>query len=197
MKVRVIASLVTALCLAFTGTAFASSIGVFFAADGSDCDAVQVPGPFTFWIGAVLNADAAAGGITGAEFRIDGVPQQPEWFMTATRNPLANLSVGDPVLAGAGANIAFPVCQPEAGGSFLLLYTVSGFAQTAPVARTFKVERHTTPSNSNFPCPLLVLCNAPVFTLLCVPGGEAFLNGGPCTVAVEEKSWSSVKSLFN
>jgi len=33
------ASLVMVLCLAFAGAASASSIGVFFAPDGSDCDA--------------------------------------------------------------------------------------------------------------------------------------------------------------
>ena len=196
MKVRVFASLLAALGLAFTGTALASSIGVFFAADGSDCDATNAPGPFTFWIGAVLHGDAAAGGITGAELRVDGVPQPPEWFMTATCNPLTFCDFVPPDPTGGGANIAFPICQPESGGSFLLLFTVSGFAVTSPT-RTFKVERHTTPSNPNFSCPLLFLCDAPVFTRLCVPGGEAFLNGGVCTVGVEKKSWSSVKSLFD
>jgi len=195
MKVRVIASLVTALCLAFTGTAFASSVGVFFAADGSDCDASNASGPFTYYIGAVLNADAAAGGITGAEFRVANAPQQADgWFMTPVRNPAANLDVGNPT--AEGTNIAFPVCSPNPPAPFLLLFTVSGFASTSPV-RAMKVERHTNPSNPNFPCPLVVLCDAPVFTKLCVPGGEAFLNGGVCTVGVEDKSWSSVKSLFN
>jgi hypothetical protein len=31
-----------------------------------------------------------------------------------------------------------------------------------------------------------------------VPGGTAFVNGqGDCTVAVQDKTWSEVKNLFN
>lgn len=196
MKVRVIASLVTALCLAFTGTAFASSIGIFFTNDGSDCDSPQAVGPFTYYIGAVLMGDAAAGGMTGAEFRVDGSPGMGEgWFMSANSEaPLT--SVGNPILGGG--NIAFATCQgDDEHQGFRLLYTVTGFASTVINNRTLKVERHTTPSNPSFPCPLLVLCDSPVFTKLCVPGGEGFVNGGVCTVGVEQKSWSSVKGLFN
>jgi len=193
MKVRVIASLVTALCLAFTGSAFASSIGIFFAADGSDCDATQPGvGPFTYYLGAVMLGDAAAGGITGAEFRVDNAPGTADgWFMSANSEaPMT--SVGNPILGGG--NIAFPTCQP---GPYRLLYTVTGFASVVLPARTLSVNRHTVPSNPNFPCPLLVLCDAPVFTTICVNAGQAFLNGGVCTVGVEETSWSSVKNLFN
>jgi hypothetical protein len=148
--------------------------------------------PVTFYIHAVLGGDAAAGGITGAEFRVDNVPTSGEgWFVTPTANAASNVAIGNPI--AGGCNIAFPSCQT---GSAVLLYTVSGFATTGP-SRTFITDRHTTPSNPQFPCPLLVLCDAPVFTKICVGAGEAFLNRGTCTVGVEEKSWSSVKSLFN
>ena len=51
MKVRIIASLVLALMFA-VGTANASSIGVYFAADGSDCDATAAAfGPLN-WLRA-------------------------------------------------------------------------------------------------------------------------------------------------
>jgi hypothetical protein len=43
---------------------------------------------------------------------------------------------------------------------------------------------------------VLVKCDAPVYTLICVPGGSAIINGTPCTVAVEETSWSTVKGLY-
>jgi len=197
MKVRVIASLVTALCLAFTGSAFASSIGVFFAADGSDCDAAQPgPMPFTYYICAVLGGDAAAGGITGAEFRVDGAPGTADgWFMSANPNPASNVAIGNPVdPVIRGCNIAFPSCQ---SAGVVLLYTITGFASGVVANRTMTVDRHIMPTNPQFPCSLLVLCDAPVFTKICVLGGQAFLNGGVCTVGVEETSWSSVKGLFN
>jgi hypothetical protein len=152
MEVRVIASLVFALCHIFTGTAFASSIGVFWAADGSDCDFTQAfPAPVTFYLVAVLGGDAAAAGITGAEFRVDNVPTGMPgdgWFIAANSEaPLT--SVGNPILGGG--NIAFPMCQM---GATRLLYTVTGFASTILPARTMTVNRHTTPSNSELPLPV-------------------------------------------
>lgn len=192
MKVRVIASLVTAVCLSF-GTASASSIGPFFANDGSDCDAdgVQPFAPFFIYIGAVLGGDAAGPGISGAEFQCTGV--DPAWFNTVTPNPASGLALGTPI--GGGCNIAFPGCM---SGGFVLLYTVQSLALAPVTGRTLAVTQHTTPSNPNFLCPLVTLCDGPVFTKLCVSGGEAFLNAGrPCTVGVEAKSWSQVKSLFN
>jgi hypothetical protein len=55
---------------------------------------------------------------------------------------------------------------------------------------------HTTPSNPQRLCPVQVLCDAPTYTQICVAGGQAILDGRPCTVAVEPKSWSQVKSLY-
>ena len=194
MKVRVIASLVTALCLA--GSASASSIGVFFAPDASDCDAdgVQPFAPFFMYIGAVLGGDAAAPGISGAEFQCTGV--DPAWFNTVTPNPVSNLALGNPI--AGGCNIAFPGCMVGGTGNFVLLYTIQSLALAPVTGRTLSVLQHTTPSNPNFLCPLVTLCDGPVFTKLCVSGGQAFLNlGRPCTVSVEQKSWSQVKSMFN
>jgi len=190
MKVRVIASLVTALCLS-VGSANASSIGVFFAADGSSCTGTVAN--FTqanYFVGAILGGDAAAAGITGAEFRLDGV--NPGWFTTATAGAGSNLALGGPTTGGC--NIAWPTCQT---GSFVLLYSIVSFVTTGtPPPTTLSILKHTTPSNPNFLCPLVTLCDQS-FTLLCVSGGQAFLNGGNCNVAVQQTSWSSVKSLYN
>ena len=189
MKVRVIASLVMALCLT-VGSANASSIGVFFAPDASDCDGTAAPFvPFFTYVIALLGGDAAAGGITGAEFRLDGI--DPTWFNTVTPNPASNVSIGNPITGGV--NIAFPSCQ---GGTQVLLYTIQSVALNPIPARTLQIDRHTTPPNPNFQCPLVTLCDAE-FTKVCVPGGTAFLNGGPCNIAVEEKTWSKVKGLYN
>jgi len=192
MKVRVIASLVLALCLA-VGSASASSIGVYFTADGTDCDATGVA-PFTqvtFYILVHTYGDAATGGITGAEFQVKNFPSG--WFGTPTPNPAFGTVIGNPLTGGC--NIASGSCQSSPTG-FINLFTVTAFATSAVSNVDLIVDKHTTPSNPNFQCPALVLCDAPIFTLICVSGGEAFLNGGSCTVAVQPTTWSKVKSLY-
>jgi hypothetical protein len=191
MKLR-IASLAIVLAL-FAGSAAAQSIGIFWDANGATCSVQQNSGsPGTCYLLAVLGG-GSAGGITGAEFRVDNFPSGT-WFASPTRNPAANIDVGSPL--GTGCNIAFPSCQAGSGG-VLLLYTVGYFATSQEVDRRITIQRHTNPSNPNFMCPLHVLCDAPVFTKLCVGGGTGIVNGPNCTVGVEPKSWSTVKSLYN
>ncbi|MFQ5599246.1 MAG: hypothetical protein ACE5G2_01690 [Candidatus Krumholzibacteriia bacterium] len=48
-------------------------------------------------------------------------------------------------------------------------------------------------------CPFLLACDEPFFSKVCVGGGEVVLNGpGPrsCQVAVEQHTWTSIKSLY-
>lgn len=190
MKLRVIASLVLALGLA--GSAAAQSIGVYWDQAGATCATSQAANtPGTMYVLATLGG-AAAGGITGAEFRVDGFPAN--WFANVIPSPAATVVLGSAL--GTGCNIAFPSCQPGAGG-IVLLYTVSYFAVDLQVNRVVSVLRHTTPGNANFACPLVTLCDPPLFTKVCVNGGQGIINGGNCTVSVEQRSWSSVKSLFN
>ena len=191
MKVRIIASLVMALLFA-VGTANASSIGIYFAADGSDCDATAAAyTPLNWWVLAhIYGGDLEGGGMTGAEFRVSGVPGA--WFHTITPNPAAATVLG---ALFTGTNVAFAACQ---NGPWVLLYTVSTFPTSAPTGEMiWQVLAHGVPSNPTFNCPVLVACDAPYYTMHCVPGGEAFLNGRPCTVGVDAKTWTEVKSLFN
>ena len=189
MKVRIIASLVLALMFA-VGSASASSIGVYFAGDGSDCDATAAPfTPLGWYVLAHLYGDAGIDGLTGAEFRVSGVPGA--WFHTITANPAANTVLGN---LFSGTNVAFPGCMP---GPWVLLYTVSTFPTAPSGPMTWQVLAHSVPSSPLFNCPLIVFCDAPVYSKICVPGGEAFVNGGPCTVGVAPATWSEVKSLFN
>jgi hypothetical protein len=192
MKFRFIVPLVTTLCL-FAGAAFGQSNGVFFDQTATDCDAtIPANSPATWYIIAILGGPSA-GGITGAEFRQDGTPGT--YFMSANANPAANLTIGNPLTGGC--NIAFPDCQTGGGTGHVLLYTINGFASGDAVPQTYlSILKHTTPSRPDLQCPLLVLCDAPVYTQVCVGGGQAIVNGVPCTVAVEPKSWSQVKSLY-
>jgi hypothetical protein len=192
MRVRVIASLVMVLGLA-AGSASGSSIGIYFAADGTDCDATAAPfSPVNWWILGHFYGDAAVDGITGVEFRVDGWPAG--WFGTPTKNAAFGTELGNPLTGGV--NLAAATCQTGAGG-WITLYSVSGFATSAVGPTTMAVNMHTNPSNPNYLCPLMVLCDIPVYTKICVSGGEAFLNGGACTVGVEPATWSQVKGLYN
>jgi hypothetical protein len=193
MKVRVIASLVMALCLA--GSASASSIGVFFDTGATDCDtAIPQNSGFTIYIIAILGGDAGSNGMTGAEYRMVG--NDPGWFANYTPGPGSNLALGTPI-DGVGANVAWPSCQ-NPGNGMLLLGTISGFSPAPPLERTLRVQPRNPPTNLLFNCPLVTLCDAE-FTKLCVAGGEAFVNrpGVTCTVGVEPSSWTKVKGLYN
>jgi hypothetical protein len=191
MKVRVIASLVMALCLA-VGSANASSIGIFFAPDASDCDTQVMPFvSFSTYVIAILGGDAAGGGITGAEYKLNGI--DPAWFNNVTPSPAANVVLGSP-LDVSGCNIAFPSCQ---GGGAVLLHSISSLALAAVTERTLSITARNPPPNPNFNCPLVTLCDAE-FTKLCLAGGEAFINRSvPCTVGVSQATWSQVKGLYS
>jgi len=172
---------------------WASSIGVYFAPDGSDCDAtVGVNEAFRFYILADLYGDAAAAGITLAEFSLRNWP--PAWSAVVTPSPAANISVGNPLTGGC--DIAFPICHAPDTNGFVLLYTIDAIATTPVSNLTLLVFRHTIPpSDPNWQCPLVSLCD-PIFTIACVSGGAAIINGSSCNVAVTPATWSNVKNLY-
>ena len=191
MRLRVIVTLAMALTLA-VGSASAQngSIGVFLDPAGASCSATQIPfNPGTMYVLALLGGESA-GGITGAEFRLDGVPAA--WFPSA--NARAGATTVLSPLTG-GCNIAF-VCDTGTGG-LVLLYTVNYFVTSLINNVVITANQHTTPSNPNFICSLVTLCDAPAFSARCSRHGEAHINGTPCTVGTEPATWSKVKSLYN
>jgi len=139
------------------------------------CEMPFIPpgGSGTAYIYCRVGGSAAAGGMIGAEFRITGLPA--EMMATASSNPASNLVLGDPF--GDGCNLAFPNCE-TGGFGIVLLYTVNLVAPSAGVPPyILTVERHGVPSNPTFPCPLVVLCDPPVFTKVCVSGGQSSPGG--------------------
>jgi hypothetical protein len=196
-------------------------IGVYSDAAGTQCCIVSGPGsPITFYIIATLGPTTPLG-LTGAEFRVE-IPGATAFFGSATPNPASNLALGNPIddplnaTVHGGCNIAFPTCQGTAAGDKILLYTYSGFNPSVGPG-TILVKQHTTPSNPNFDCPLVTLCNAPDYTQVCLTGraqdnggtqGIVFqsalaASAGTCPplscqrVGVEASSWTQIKSLYN
>jgi hypothetical protein len=54
------------------------------------------------------------------------------------------------------------------------------------------------PGNQNFPCPLVTVCDDPVFTKVCVAGGSFLINptDESCLVGVEAETWTGIKTLY-
>ena len=173
-----------------TSVAQASSIGVYFASDGSDCDAtVGLNEAFTCYILADLYGDVLTAGITGAQFRVDNWPRQ--WPAIVTPSPAPNITIGNPLLGGT--NIGFLSCQVPDVNGFVLLYTIDAIATTPVSNLTLLVARHSAPYPENM-CPMLDNCET--FDHTCVVGGTAIVNGTSCNVAVRPSTWSNVKALY-
>jgi hypothetical protein len=120
-----------ALICALSSSALAgrASIDLSFDAEGSNCSrSVSAGVPFEFYIQA-RTAGAAAGGITGADFRVDGIPAAWLPFVSWVANPPGATTLGDPV-----------------------------------------------------------------FTAIPVLRGQAILNGPPCSLALETRTWSEVEA---
>ena len=196
------------------------TIGIYADAAGTQC-CITATGPTTVHVIARL-VNATAGGITGAEFRIRVNPAPlGTWFLIWNVNPAAaGTSIGNPMdetpddlTDPKGVNIAFPTCQPDPVSlGVVSLGTITAInAGGAPL--TLEVRQKTPPANPSIPAPLLVLCDAPVFTTVPITILQDQNNGnepiafvakinGTCVpsscgvVAVEETTWSTMKELF-
>lgn len=159
------------------------SIGGYASMDATQC-VLTVPAatPGTFYVLAEL-AGAATNGISGAEFQLTGLPSN--WAAAVTPNPAAHFTLGSP-LDGEGAQIAFPACRPQGP---VLLYTI--VVQHTGDTGTYDlvVTRREHPSNPNFECAFVTLCDAPVFTKVCVSTRPLYLNTGqPATFSTPRLS---------
>jgi hypothetical protein len=140
------------------------------------------------WLGG-----GASAGITGAEFRVSGMP--PEWLTTTVPNSASNIVLGDP-FNGVGVNQAFPTCQTA---PIIILFTVNVMPTSSVSDLYLRVEPRNPPLNPNFACPLVTNCEFPGFAIVCTTGGQGIVNptGALCTVTTTPASWSSVKALYD
>src|SRR5262249_17373898 len=135
--------------------------------------------------------------ISHAEFRIEGAENHPEWFVTVVAYPGAT-AIGD--LFGAGLSVGFPACMPSANGILLVTVQILPFA---PIPRA--IWRIAAPAQSLIPCASVTTCDAPprieatesyVFFASsndCASDDPGFST---CTVGVEARAWTDVKSLY-
>ena len=79
----------------------------------------------------------------------------------------------------------------------IVLYEIHCFATSLVTERVLSVQGRTTPSNPNYPCPLMTPCDAPCFCIFCVRGRSATINyPGFCNVGIESRSWSQMRALY-
>jgi hypothetical protein len=176
-----------ALCAA---TANAASIGLFSDRDCGSCNLV-IPTPggsATLYVQAVgISGSEFCGGLTGAEFRVVGLPVG--WSAVSTPSPLVIVSIGDPF--GAGSNLGV---YPPVSGGCIAFFSVVLTGDTRETV--LHVERHANPANPNYQCPN-VQPGDPCDGRICVDGGTLFVNSASsCTVGVTRHSWERVKGLY-
>ena len=170
------------------------TIGVYFDAEGVQCNGTIVPGtPGIIYVLARL--DAGAPGIHGFEFRFTGIPET--WSIYPVPNP-DMLVLGDPFGNGAGGGLM--TCQRPATG-IVKLYTVVVLASAEATNVRFDIKSQAIPSNPGFRCPLVINCDAPIYSMTCVEGVPCTVNPSqprPCAypTAIEPASWSTMKQFY-
>jgi hypothetical protein len=213
-----IATLVLAASPVFAAN---GNIGLFFDQGAALCQTdVQCGGSTDMWVYGLLQG-ASQFGITGAEYAVGVSTGGAGWaFIEAMAAPtVIGLGAFPP---NGGLNMAWPECQ-LGDGTKVLLETVHiiNVSDCTGDEVILTVTKKFNASNQFFQCPLFTLCDAPVYTKVCLgsnltvcqnpeppfplnstcsTSGEAFLNPGPtrnCTVAVQTTSWSAVKGLYS
>jgi hypothetical protein len=136
-------------------------------------------------------------GVTGAEFRVAGIPS--DWFATLAIPP--GCIIMDNPLGAVGGNIAFSSCQSPASGP-VVFATIAVYATSAVSDCVVEVLARNPPGNPMFNCPLVTLCDAPMYTIVCMAGSQGRINPSPGTfcddvvVGVEPRTWTAVKGLY-
>jgi hypothetical protein len=93
--------------------------------------------------------------------------------------------------------VAWPAPQAfDANGNLLLAtWILTNMGAPIPLGTTLTVKGH--PLFVDQPCPGSPVVTDVDFRRICQEGGEMRVNGGPsCTVAVEERTWTGVRSLY-
>ena len=194
-------------------------LGLFGDAAGTQCcvNAASGTGGTLYFI--AITAGATAGGITGAEFRVEVTANSGGLILQGFAAAAGSTTLGapfdlDPTTSNlSGMNVVFAECHGTAAGDHILLGSVP-FFNFGATPTDFLVKRRQDPSNLvNADCPLFTLCNFPEFTAVCMTLQTsesttepiAFVtsfNQPTCTTAtcgyvgVEPSSWEAVKKLY-
>lgn len=195
------------------------NIGLYFDSGAALCQqAVPCGGQTDIYVYGLLQG-ASQFGFTGVEYAVEANADVSGWFFIET--PAAPTVIGLAFPPSAGINMAWPGCQ-LGDGTKVLLETVHVINQSDCTGDEIilTVTKKFNASNEFFQCPAYYLCDAPLYTEICLgsnlttcqnpnppypmnatcsTSGECFLNPAPtreCRVAVQQTSWSTVKGLY-
>jgi hypothetical protein len=189
-----------AAILAVAPTASAQYIGLFMDANASSCAAQVGPAPrIDLHVIAVLGGDVSQ--ILGAEFRIRGAPGS--W------TPENVLWVPEPGVPVAGGNPIFPNPLFPLGGATVVATSCRMTDRVElgrivllgpPTGDNVRLWVTTTEvGGARVRCPAVISCEFGA-DYICVGGGEIVLNGSApknCQLAVEPRTWTTVKRLYD
>jgi hypothetical protein len=170
--------------------------------------------PKNIYLGIKVGASGETG-LTGVEFSIAGIRQAEDGILVLSVNPIPPTmtaigsapSPADTTTSSSGMggmNIAWPECQAiPAGGLAIAQIQLLSFSPVTD--KVFMVKRKYPPSNpARFPFnPVLIRCDAPNYSDVkvreaCYIAGYSGTPLPACpVVAVEDKTWSTVKQLFH
>jgi hypothetical protein len=129
---------------------------------------------------------AAASGIVGAEFYVDGLENLTgDWVAASAPSAAAGLdgdlvtlsdSDGDGFDNDRRGQITLPSCRTDPFVTLAVLTVWSHDAIEDLGATTIRVVGGSPPSDPDFGCPLLLLCDAPAFTKVCAEGMSFEIN---------------------
>jgi hypothetical protein len=194
MKQHILSSGIVVLLLAARSAS--AGIGIFSDSDGSDCN-LTLPNfvPTSIY---VLYLGQGGPEANGAEYRIDGMPGTlgGTYIATLVNAPGSNLNLGN-AFDGLTHNVGWPAPQPfDVNGNLLVAtWIVTNMGPPVPPGTNLIVRGFPVPIEQ--PCPGSPVVTDADFNIICQEGGEMRVNGGPpCTVAVEERTWTEVRSLY-
>ena len=188
-------------CMLAVRPAGAVRIGVFADPNASSCG-LQVPAGVgtTLYVLAILD-DAPADGIMGAEFRISGFPGAGQGWFPYVSWTMSSFAIGNPLFEGG--YVPFRQCRQSSNRIIELGRINVQLVMTSLTNVVVRVEGHSQPSNADFTCPYVALCDSadacgtgvpqPKFTRVCVEGIESIINGDPCTVDAIDAGHSGVQ----
>ncbi len=171
-------------------------LGIYFDDRASKCSDTFTTGMSrTLWVMLLAEGDTR-GGISGAEFRIVATGATGYSFSGETIVLPNGFAVGTSALEDGLNVVSTRGCENRLPLPILKLtvLNLSG-GQDA----TLEIAEKIPPSHRDFPCPLVTLCDNPVFTKVCITPDRAVLNPSGslrCGIASEQSDWGRIKELY-
>jgi hypothetical protein len=186
MSPRLILLRVVALLTMRSAPGSGQVLGIFADSSGTQCSLSASPGVVTN--GYILFRRGPFDGIQGFEFRVNGLPAG--WMAFADWCPLTQLCIGD--LFGPGAKHVWTACRQR---DPIIIAPLAIIANSEEGNVVLTVEGRLPPTDPLRSCPLVVLCDAPAYTAVCVDVQAGIING-PCSVSVSSGTWTQIKRLY-